>query len=498
MPGLRTKGLPMILALVAFVSLVATACGDERETNPEKLIPDGANLIAHLNLNGMLASNGLVSIVSTVIQDQGGSQSLEDILEEVLRETGIDLRQFSQAAAFADTARVQEFAGLITKGRFEELALITSIRNAVDGRMVSAPYKDVLIYSPEDTSDAPSFSVLEEGILVVGTGEAVRAVIDVQRGDRERVSGDLVEAFNDLGGGFVRLEAAVPEDLLSENLPFFLATFPFLGDALSGEGALGQLAAVAGLEELEFVGLALAQNGQIFILRANLEFGSQESAESISGLLSGLLTLASTFSPAPELTALLEKLEVRRDDEQLSIRLEIEGPEVADLISSLTSLTRSETATAQQEAPRRGPRIADLGDEFPIMPTSVHALSGQRVDYSTTPPTSGDHWEGWADCGFYPEGLPDETITHNLEHGNIVVSYNLPLQGQIDRLRAVIDNIAVSAAMGVTRYYDEIPEGQIVLSAWGRMHGIEGIDQESIEAFFSLYAGALGPERIPC
>ena len=513
MSGPRTKGLAAILVLAGIVTMVATACGGGPEGNPEKLIPDGSNLIAQVNLNGLLSSNGLMAVVSTVTADQENPLSVDDILVEIIRETGIDLSQFSQAALFTDTDRFEDFAGLIAKGEFDELSLISAIRSAVDGRLVSAPYKESLIYSIEDETDAPSISILEEGILVVGTGEAVRAVIDVQRGDRDPVSGDLVEAFDDLGGGLFRLEVAVPEDFLTDSLPFLLGSVPFLGGALSEDGALGQLGALDSLEDLSFVGLALAQNGQILILRINLEFDSQDSAESISSLLGGLITLAAGFSPAPELTALLEKLEIGRNDAQVSIRLEIEGPELADLITSLTNVTETETRQVQEPPlrtlrkidegdatpePQRVPRMVSLGDEIPIMPTSFHVPIGEEVNYSTTPPTSGDHWERWAECGFYPEGLTDETITHNLEHGNIVASYNLPLQGQVDRLQAVIDNIASSAGWGVTRYYDEIPEGQVVMSAWGRMYVIGGIDQESMEAFFSLYAGALGPERIPC
>ena len=494
MPGLRTKILPVILVLVGIVAMLTAACGGGQETNPEKLVPDGANLIAQVNLTGMLASNGLLSLVSTVTADQENPMSIDDLLNEALSETGVDLRQFSQAALFMDTGRSSGFTGVIAKGNFNELSLISSIRNALDAPLVSTPYKDHLLYVAENDF---SFSVLEEGILVLGTGEAIRAVIDVQRGDRDRVSGDLVEAFKDLGGGFLRLEAAVPTDLATQYLPFFLATFPFLGDALSGEGASGLFGAVDGLQDLEFAGLTLAQNGQIFIMRINLEFSNQESAEAIKGLLAGLITLVKSLSPAPEITALLEKLEVVRDDAQVSIRLEIDGPELANLISGLTTITQSEGGRIQEPLISAAPIVA-LGDAFPIMPTSFHVPLGQGVDYSTTPPTSGDHWERWADCGFYPEGLPDEIITHNLEHGNIVVSYNLPLQGQIDRLRAVIDNIALPAAWGVTRYYDEIPEGQVVLSAWGRMVRLAGVDPANMEAFFSTYVGQLGPERIPC
>ena len=60
MPRLRTKGLAAILVLIGIVSMLSAACGGEQETSPEKLIPDGANLIAHVNLTGLLASNGLL------------------------------------------------------------------------------------------------------------------------------------------------------------------------------------------------------------------------------------------------------------------------------------------------------------------------------------------------------------------------------------------------------------------------------------------------------
>lgn len=513
MPGLRTKASALILALVGTVGILAAACGGGQESSPEKLIPDDANLIAHVNLAGLLSSSGLLSLVSTVTEGQENPLTPDQILEETLDRTGVDLRQFSQAALFTGSGSSGEFAGLIAKGNFDEIELISSIRSAVDSRLTSAPYGDSLIYSAEDSEAGLSFAILKEEILVAGTGEAVRAVIDVQRGDREGLSGGLVETFDGLGAGLIRLAVAVPPDFLTGDLPD-LSDVPFLGDALSGEGSLGLLGAVEGLRDLQFVGLVLAQNGQIFILRTNLELAREESADSISGLLGGLVSLASGFSPDQELTELLEKLEIRSVGSQVSVRLEIEGPEIAKLISSFTSIAQSETGVTGEDAPRSPraivqgngdqreatptPRITALGDEITIMPTSLHVPDGDEVVYSTTPPTSGDHWEQWADCGFYPEGLPDEVITHNLEHGNIVVSYNLSDPGQIARLRAAIDNIGLSGDWGVTRFYDEIPEDLIVLSAWGRMYGVGGPDPDSMEAFFSLYAGELGPERIPC
>ena len=138
--------------------------------------------------------------------------------------------------------------------------------------------------------------------------------------------------------------------------------------------------------------------------------------------------------------------------------------------------------------------VDGVGERQEIMPTRIHVPEEQTVAYSTTPPTSGDHWDWWARCGFYEEGLPDERIVHNLEHGNIVVSYNLPAGGELDQLKGFMDNFELAPAWAVTRYYDKIAEGTVALSAWGVLDTMEGVDEDRIEKFFRSYAGTLGPE----
>ena len=138
--------------------------------------------------------------------------------------------------------------------------------------------------------------------------------------------------------------------------------------------------------------------------------------------------------------------------------------------------------------------VQGVGEQHPIMPTRQHVPEDESVAYSTTPPTSGDHWDWWARCGFYEDGLPDERIVHNLEHGNIVVSYNLAPGADLDRLKDFMDNFELAPAWAVTRFYDEIPEGTVALSAWGVLDTMDGIDEDRIEEFFQNYAGTLGPE----
>ena len=138
-----------------------------------------------------------------------------------------------------------------------------------------------------------------------------------------------------------------------------------------------------------------------------------------------------------------------------------------------------------------------IGKEIPIFGAD-HVNEGVRVTYNSTPPTSGEHWPRWADCGFYTEDIPDERIVHNLEHGNIVVSYNFANPAQVTALREVLEEIPLFEYWGVARPYDKIPEGQVALAAWGRLHFTSLVNPEEIDVFFRSLAGILGPEHVTC
>lgn len=146
--------------------------------------------------------------------------------------------------------------------------------------------------------------------------------------------------------------------------------------------------------------------------------------------------------------------------------------------------------------------VEGVGVQYDIMPSRQHVSPGDGVvEYSTTPPTSGEHWArdgSPAPCGFYEDGLEDESITHNLEHSNIVVSYNLPDEAQVDELKSAINDIGLANIWAVTRSYDKIPVGQVAVATWGVLDRMEGVDKERIRTFVETYAGVLGPELVTC
>ncbi len=145
--------------------------------------------------------------------------------------------------------------------------------------------------------------------------------------------------------------------------------------------------------------------------------------------------------------------------------------------------------------------VDGVGVKQEIMRTKNHVdLTGDEADddvvYNTFPPTSGDHWSAAQSCGFYEGAIPDERVVHNLEHSNIVISYNLPNQADVEALKEVYNDLDESWRnhFTVVRPYDEIAPGQIGLSAWGVLDVMDGIDRDRIQRFYEHYVGRLGPE----
>ena len=483
------NSMTKLIAMVLTISIFAVACGGGTETNPEKLIPEGSNLIAQVNVAGFLSSGAVATILDALPEDEDDPVTLDGLLDQAIGATGIDFRQVSRLVFFGDVSRSDDFTGFIAKGTFNETAIV-EVLERLGGKSSTSVYKGRRVYGPDGDTDGLSLAFLEGDILVLGTMEAVRAVIDVQEGDRRRVSGTVPDALADLGQVLLSLAVEVPSEEIPDQLSD-LGDFPFFGD--TGQG----LSAILGpLQDLEILGFALAQNGQILILRVNLDFANEDSASSVGQVLNGVLTLSSGLIPDAEVRELLESLEVSADDSRLTIRLEVAASELGLLISSITAVSDVETSAPEGTVTVR--RLIGLGEAVEIMPTRDHVAQGQTVAYSTTPPTSGDHWDSWADCGFYPDGLPDELIVHNLEHGNIVVSYNLASQSEIDQLRAALESIDLVEEWGVIRSYDKIPEGMVSVAAWGRRARMPGFDLEGLDSFFAGHAGAVGPERIAC
>ena len=83
-----------------------------------------------------------------------------------------------------------------------------------------------------------------------------------------------------------------------------------------------------------------------------------------------------------------------------------------------------------------------------------------------------------------------------MEHSNIVVSYNLTSQEDLDALVDVYEELPEiwRDHFTVVRPYGGIANGTVAVSTWGVLDRMEGVDKARILRFFRHYVGKLGPE----
>ncbi|HEX2240350.1 MAG TPA: DUF3105 domain-containing protein [Actinomycetota bacterium] len=114
--------------------------------------------------------------------------------------------------------------------------------------------------------------------------------------------------------------------------------------------------------------------------------------------------------------------------------------------------------------------------------------------YSSSPPTSGPHYETPASTGFYPSALEPEQVVHNLEHSQIVIWYRPDVsETTLDQLEAIVDQEPL-ATLAVP-YEDIEGSASFVLTAWGASQSCARVSQEVIDDFRRQFQGQ-GPEKL--
>jgi len=116
----------------------------------------------------------------------------------------------------------------------------------------------------------------------------------------------------------------------------------------------------------------------------------------------------------------------------------------------------------------------------------------QRKPYTSTPPTSGDHYGVLPPPpSFYPDtALRPEVYVHSLEHGQIVIHYNDIPQAQIDQLEKIQSEHSGSTVV----MKDPDIKAPAVITGWRYMEQCKQVSKPVIENFIAERCNK-GPEN---
>ena len=483
------------LAVVASAAVLITAAcgGGVGDSDTDDVIPAGFNFILKINVADILNDPDVAAIYGEVPKDEDDPQTLDELLNGLDDGLGI-VRQMEEVLVFGDLSDFDDSAGVVARGVFQEEAVIASVGQG-ENPLPPTDYKGRTIYTFEDEDVA--FTLMDDLLVVAPVVDIIRRVIDVHQGDAEPASGPVYDAFTSVGDPLFRLAAALPEDALED------LDFPF-GEEGEGVGFVG---------DIQIITVVADKKGSDYQATAVVDFGSESSATDARDAIDAVLTLARLAAPGDEVEALLKTLDLSVSGRRLTAEIEVSVSKLNDLARSLDDPTgglgglfgiasqttiQAEPEVLLERAIRVHPGTPEVaviappavsgGKSVPVMVNAEHRPEGESIDYGngTLPPTSGPHWSRWADCGFHSEEIADEMIVHNMEHGHVIISYNVD-PGLAPVMEMMTQRLDDFDSFGVMRPYSKIGPGTVTMTAWGYIDHVPGIDTERIAAFYNQH-----------
>jgi len=325
----------LAIALMLFLSCT-TYPTPTAPSSVSLLVPQRADLIAGVEIQQMLNDGDFAYLYRRfAAANPDMPRTVNDALDQVTAETGIDPRDFRQAVAFANTSDLvqsmgspylgEPYWGALLKGSFAEKRMILAISDLFSGEFETHRYKGAKIYTFTEGQEALfSVTFVNNELMVVGSTRAVEDTIDVMVGDKQPISGVVYDLYQSLGSAFLKIAFSVPPSISAE-IPateeiddFHLTLRP--------------------LRDVDMAGYAFSKIGSTTITEVELHCAYADSAQEIEELVRDLLGLGRLLVLDPELKHHLDHVEATTYGSVFSLRITETIAEIEDLIELLSGL----------------------------------------------------------------------------------------------------------------------------------------------------------------
>jgi hypothetical protein len=295
-----------------------TGCKDSK-LNAIELVPHNADLIAKIQLSKIINDRDFRDAYDSSQKDLGQPRTAEEGLDELVRDMGVDLRNFSQCIIFTDITRLNTgYGAAIVEGTFDEEQFISNIEQKAGEKFSSSDYKDYKLYTDEEADFGIAF--LNDSIFIIGTTEAIKDAIDVNEGVREPINGVVLKTYNQLGDVLIKCALKFPEEAIqaiteesmAEDFPMPLTPF----------------------SDIDIVGFSFNKKASTIPIQITFHYLRSDSAENAKETFSGAISLFKGMSQDPELEDMLDKLEVSVTDSSLTLSFEVALNEIGKLMNT--------------------------------------------------------------------------------------------------------------------------------------------------------------------
>ncbi len=348
---MRLKKIFYCILVLALVLTVTIGCGETSPPEPvaTELVPQRANILGSIQVSEILNDVDLIEAYDKVEKDSGDPQTFEDALDQLVEDTGFDLRDFSEVVIFGDinTFGNDTYLGIIAKGTFNQQDFMDRLEDNLDMDLSMSDYKGYELYVWEEEETA--FVFLSNTMVVFGAEDAVKDAMDVRKGDRKQVGDTILDTYNQLGDVLIRVVLEFSEELRSDLLeeadaiPEIPFSFEYLAD-------------------VDTVGLSVNKDEETVGININQHFLSVDSAGDAYNVLSGAFLIFKGMVSDSQIKELLSnKIDLSIVDDSIKLSYEITLSEIEELLIAM--LPEDKEATEEAVTEEDGARPAGPKEE---------------------------------------------------------------------------------------------------------------------------------------
>lgn len=286
--------LPLVTVALTLTVLAGCGGGGGPSFKPIELVPQDANFIGDVQIERIINDPDFQNAYNQSPKSGDEPATWDAALAKLTAETGLDLHQFNDALIFGDVTRASTYFCGIAQGTFDETQFMENIKVKSGSEFTTTSYKGYNLYIED--GETATFAFLGKSTLLFGTTQSVKDAIDVSKGDRNRLSGQVLDTYNGLGTAIAKAALLIPE---SERRKL-------LDDSQSEDTGLS----FKPFADADAVGMSIDKSGATETIRIEAHFVSAASARDAKDTVAGGISLLKGMTQDQAAKDLLGKIEV--------------------------------------------------------------------------------------------------------------------------------------------------------------------------------------------
>jgi hypothetical protein len=330
------------VSLLGLIPIASLSCARTPVKAPHELVPENTDLLAYIHLDKVLNDLDFQDLYKHIYQaipeQQRLSQlprTLEDASEMFRAQTGLDLNDFSEIWAFVDIDYSLEtgyYWGALVKGNFTKYRLLLMVGKLTNiGGVSVRQYKGYEIYTRQQEDVGLTF--LRRDMLILGPPNVIEDVIDVEKGEKSPIFDKLYDTYVCLPTDSLCKCALKLSEPIKSKIDEMFATPGIAADLIP-------------ITEIDTLGAAVCKEDKIMKSQLLTSFDAESTAQNFADMLENLILTGKGIArmiDIPELEAILDKVSVNQNNQQVIIESQASINEVEALIDAITKMAKGAT-----------------------------------------------------------------------------------------------------------------------------------------------------------